>query len=190
MAKRLQIISTHHDAPFAIRHERLSDEAAREALLDVSFGAGRHARTCQRLRDGRLPADGLALTATRDGRLIGSVRLWNVAASGQPLLMLGPLAVDPGCRSLGLGAALMTRALDEARTRGHAGVVLLGDAAYYGRFGFSAALTGGLFLPGPFERERLLGCELQQGALADARGVLVATGRRARARAATLPRAA
>ncbi len=180
MTKRLQIVSTRHEAPFAIRHERATDAAMREALLDASFGSGRHARTCQRLRAGRLPADGLAFSATRDGRLIGTVRLWNVAASGAPLLMLGPLAVDPACRALGVGAALMTRALAEAHARGHAGVVLLGDAPYYARFGFCAEKTGALFLPGPFERERLLGCELQPGALEGARGVLVATGRRIR----------
>jgi len=180
MTKRLQIVSTRHEAPFAIRHERATDAAMREALLDASFGSGRHARTCQRLRAGRLPADGLAFSATRDGRLIGTVRLWNVAASGAPLLMLGPLAVDPACRALGVGAALMTRALAEAHARGHAGIVLLGDAPYYARFGFCAEKTGALFLPGPFERERLLGCELQPGALEGARGVLVATGRRIR----------
>ncbi|RIK99663.1 MAG: GNAT family N-acetyltransferase [Proteobacteria bacterium] len=180
MTKTLRIAHARDDAPFAIRHERATDAAMREALLDAAFGAGRHARTCQRLREGRLPADGLAFTATRNGRLIGTVRLWNVAASGAPFLMLGPLAVDPACRSLGLGAVLMTRALAEAHARGHAGVVLLGDAPYYARFGFSAEKTGALFLPGPFERERLLGCELQPGALEGARGVLVATGRRLR----------
>ena len=51
----------------AIRHERPSDIAAREALLDRAFGAARFAKTCERLRDGRLPADGLSLVATDDG---------------------------------------------------------------------------------------------------------------------------
>ncbi|MGB5902633.1 MAG: N-acetyltransferase, partial [Xanthobacteraceae bacterium] len=63
-------------APFAIRAERASDVRAREALLDASFGEGRHARTCQRLRDGRVPAEGLAFTAEHDGRVVGTVRLW------------------------------------------------------------------------------------------------------------------
>ncbi|MDI1265167.1 MAG: N-acetyltransferase, partial [bacterium] len=65
-------------APFAIRAERTSDVAAREALLDACFGAGRHTRTCQRLRDGRAPAEGHSLSAVREGRLVGSVRLWHV----------------------------------------------------------------------------------------------------------------
>ena len=81
-------------APFAIRAERASDVAAREALLDASFGEGRHARTCQRLRDGRAPAEGLAFTAVHEGRVVGTVRLWHVSAGGIPALVLGPLAVD------------------------------------------------------------------------------------------------
>ncbi len=77
-------------ASFAIRAERAGDVTAREALLDASFGAGRHARTCQRLRDGRAPADGLAFVATRRGRLAGTIRLWNVDAGGRQALVLGP----------------------------------------------------------------------------------------------------
>src|ERR1700733_15205981 len=88
-------------APFAIRAERASDVVAREALLDACFGANRHARTCQRLRDGRAPAEGLALSVVRQGRLVGTVRLWHVSAGGKPAPMLGPLAVDPGCRQAG-----------------------------------------------------------------------------------------
>src|SRR6185312_14146341 len=124
-------------AAFAIRAERASDVAAREALLDASFGEGRHARTCQRLRDGRAPADGLALAAVGNGNLIGTVRLWHVSAGCVPALILGPLAVDASCRKLGVGAALMKRALGIAQARGHGAVILPGDAPYYSRFGFS-----------------------------------------------------
>jgi predicted N-acetyltransferase YhbS len=163
-------------APFAIRSERASDVAAREALLDACFGLNRHARTCQRLRDGRAPAEGLALSVVRQGRLVGTVRLWHVSAGGRPALMLGPLAVDPSCRKFGVGAALMNHALAAADARGHGAVILLGDAAYYGRFGFSPAKTAGLSLPGPFERDRLLGLELRDGALDGASGMIAATG--------------
>jgi predicted N-acetyltransferase YhbS len=133
-------------APFAIRAERASDVVAREPLLDACFGEGRHMRTCQRLRDGRAPAEGLALSAVREGRLVGTVRLWHVSAGGVPALMLGPLAVDDSCRSLGVGAALMARSLDVAKARGHGAVILLGDAPYYARFGFSGQKTGELAL--------------------------------------------
>jgi predicted N-acetyltransferase YhbS len=72
--------------------------------------------------------------------------------------------------------------LAAARARGHAAVILLGDAPYYIRFGFSAAKTGELMLPGPFERDRLLGLELAEGGLDGVRGMILPTG-------AALPRA-
>jgi predicted N-acetyltransferase YhbS len=164
-------------APFAIRAERCSDVVAREALLDACFGDNRHARTCQRLRDGRAPAEGLALSATARGRLVGTVRLWHVSVGGIPALMLGPLAVEASSRKSGAGAALMDHALAAAKARGHRAVILLGDAPYYARFGFSGEKTGELALPGPFERDRLLGLELTEGALDGVWGMVTATGK-------------
>src|SRR6202171_4945770 len=163
-------------APFVIRAERASDVVARETLLDACFGANRQQRTCQRLRDGRAPAEGLALSALSEGRLVGTVRLWHVSAGGFPALVLGPLAVDNTCRQLGVGAALMDHALAAAKARGHRAVILLGDAPYYARFGFSATNSGELSLPGPFQRDRLLGLELSEGALAGLWGMIVPTG--------------
>ena len=178
-------------ASFAIRAERISDVAARETLLDACFGANRHVRTCQRLRDGRAPAEGLAFSAMHNGRLVGTVRLWHVTAGGIPALVLGPLAVDASCRKLGVGAALMTHALAAAKVLGHSAIILLGDAPYYARFGFSPEKTAELSLPGPFERDRLLGLELRGGALDGAWGMIVPTGataRRPRARIGTKAR--
>ena len=163
-------------APFVIRAERASDVVARETLLDACFGENRHTRTCQRLRDGRAPAEGLALSVVAEGRLVGTLRLWHVSAGDRPALVLGPLAVDNSCRKLGVGAALMDHALAAAKARGHRAVILLGDAPYYARFGFSATKTGELSLPGPFERDRLLGLELSEGALDGAWGMIVPTG--------------
>ncbi|WP_375157385.1 GNAT family N-acetyltransferase [Bradyrhizobium sp. RDT46] len=174
--RKPQIALTSKAAPFAIRSERAVDVAAREALLDACFGEDRHGRTCQRLRHGRAPAAGLALSAVREGRLVGTVRLWHVSAGGRPALVLGPLAVDPACRELGIGAALMHQALAAARARGHGAVILLGDAPYYARFGFSAEKTAELALPGPFERDRLLAIEFADGALDGAGGMIVPTG--------------
>ena len=174
--RKTPVALTSKAASFAIRSERAADVAAREALLDACFGENRHDRTCQRLRDGRAPATGLALSAVREGKLVGTVRLWHVSAGGRPALVLGPLAVDPAFRELGIGAALMHQALAAARARGHAAVILLGDAPYYARFGFSDEKTGALQLPGPFERDRLLAIELQAGSLDDAGGMIVPTG--------------
>jgi predicted N-acetyltransferase YhbS len=102
--------------------------------------------------------------------------LWHVSAGGVQALVLGPLAVDPSCRELGVGAALMNHALAAAKARGHGAVVLLGDAPYYARFGFSGLKTGELSLPGPFERDRLLGLELREGALDGAWGMIAPAG--------------
>jgi len=174
--RKIPVDLTSKAAPFAIRAERTSDVVAREALLDACFGDNRHARTCQRLRDGRTPAEGLALSAVARGKLVGTVRLWHVSAGGIPALILGPLAVGGAYRKLGVGAALMDHALAAARARGHRAVLLLGDAPYYVRFGFSAQKTGELQLPGAFERERLLALELVDGALDGAWGMIVPTG--------------
>jgi predicted N-acetyltransferase YhbS len=98
---------------------------------------------------------------------------------------------------LGVGAALIGQALAEAQARGHGAVILLGDAPYYARFGFSDLKTGELSLPGPFERDRLLGLELTERALDGAWGMIAPAGaprrkRWARANKAPqpLPRAA
>ena len=71
-------------------------------------------------------------------------------------LLLGPLAVDPFFNGKGIGSALMNHAIEEAKRLEHAAIILVGDAAYYKRFGFSAEKTGELFMPGPFEKARLL----------------------------------
>ena len=72
------------------------------------------------------------------------MRLWEVSAGrSRAALLLGPLAVHPDYRRHGIGSALMRRALHEAGRRGHRAVLLVGDASYYGRFGFSAEPTGG-----------------------------------------------
>ena len=161
----------------SIRPERLADDAAREALLDRAYGPSRFTKTSERLRAGRRPAAGLSLVATERGRLVGTVRLWNVTAGpGRSALLLGPLAVDPARRGKGLGAALMNEAIAAARKLGHRAVLLVGDAPYYGRFGFSAERTGALRMPGPYRQARLLGLELVPGALADVRGLIAATG--------------
>ncbi|HEY8565989.1 MAG TPA: N-acetyltransferase [Beijerinckiaceae bacterium] len=162
-----------------IRAERPTDVEAREDLLDLCFGEGRFQKTCERLREGRLPADDLAFVVEMDGRLVATLRFWHVTAGpGRPALMLGPIAVDPSLQGLGIGAKLMRHGLDQARALGHRAVILVGDAPYYARFGFSGALTEGLWLPGPYERERFLGLELAAGALDGARGLVSATGER------------
>jgi predicted N-acetyltransferase YhbS len=90
-------------APFAIRAERASDVAAREMLLDACFGENRHiAHLPAPARRTRAPPKAWPFSAVVAGPLVGTVRLWHVSAGGKPALVLGPLAVDPSCRKLGL----------------------------------------------------------------------------------------
>jgi predicted N-acetyltransferase YhbS len=163
---------------FRIRDERPGDAGARERLLDAAFGPDRFAKTCERLREGRRPADRLALVAEdAAGRSVGTVRLWHVEiGTAGPGLMLGPVAVAAEVRRFGLGGALIETAIDRARRLGHRAIVLVGDEPYYRRFGFRADPTLALDLPGPVDRARFLALELVEGALDGARGMVTATG--------------
>ena len=162
-----------------IRNERSADAGPREALLDLAYGEARYAKPSHRLREGRSPAEGLALVAMDNGRIVGTLRLWHVSAgAARPALLLGPLAVHPEWRNEGIGSALMRRAVRLATLRGHGVVLLVGDACYYERFGFSAEKTAGLRVTGQHEPHRLLALELQPGALDGAQGRIAATGPR------------
>jgi len=172
--------------PFAIADETAGDVLAREALLDRAMGPGRKRKSSEKLRRGRLPSEGLAFVARDpEGTVVGTVRLWDVTLGdgGARALLLGPLAVDPSIKSAGIGSALMRHAIGEAARLGHGAVLLVGDAPYYARFGFSAGKTGALAMPGPFERHRFLALELAAGALDGASGVLKPAGRPQRAQA-------
>lgn len=153
-----------------------ADAQAVDCLLDQAFGPQRQLKTSQRLRDGRAPADGLAIVAKSGGKLVASISFWHVEAGGVPALLLGPVAVDCALQGQGIGRALIVYGLSRAASFGHRAVILVGDAPYYNRFGFSRALTSNLILPGPVEYERFLGLELVPGALASAAGLVVPTG--------------
>lgn len=162
-----------------IRHESAADVPFREHLLDRAFGLARRRKTSERLREGRLPAEGLAFTAAdEEGKLLGTLRLWDVVAgSAGPALLLGPLAVCCEAQKQGIGAALMRHAIAEAKLLGARAIILVGDAPYYARFGFSAGVVADLHLPGPVERARFLGLELSPGALDGAEGLVAGCGR-------------
>jgi predicted N-acetyltransferase YhbS len=162
----------------SIRAEMPNDTVAREALLDATFGEARFAKASERLREDRLPAAGLSFVACERTRVIATVRLWDIMAGpNRPALLLGPLAVASDRRNRGIGTSLMHHALRAARRLGHRAILLVGDAPYYGRFGFTCEKTSMLWLPGPFERHRLLGRELTAGALDCAGGLVSGAGR-------------
>jgi predicted N-acetyltransferase YhbS len=166
------------DSAFTIAVERNDHIAARENLLDRVMGEVRFRRASERMREGRLPA--ISLNAIDQfGAVIGTIRLWHIKADGlNDALLLGPLAVDSAFQGLGIGGALMKAALAHARKAAFGAIILVGDPEYYERFGYDAALAANLAMPGPFERHRLLGLELQSGALAKARGLIAPAGRK------------
>jgi len=139
------------------------DPAAVEALLDRAFGRDRHGRTAYRLRAGVTPIPELSLAAVEDGALAGTIQCWPVEINGDdgsvhPIVLVGPVAVEPARQRGGLGKELVHQALDAAVELDLDGaMMLIGDPEYYGRFwGFSADATHGWRLPGPVERHRLL----------------------------------
>ena len=134
-----------------------------DALLDRAFGVERHARTAYKIRAGVDPIASLSFARIEDGALAGVILCWPVVLTGDdgsstPLVMVGPVAVDPPLQNQGLGHALMAHMLDAAaRERLDDRLMLIGDPEYYGRFfGFTAARTAGWRLPGPLDPRRLL----------------------------------
>lgn len=153
------------------------DPAMVEAVLDRAFGAERHARTAYRIRAGMDWLPGLSLAALdANDMLVGTIQCWPIGLQtkdGQvPLVMVGPVAVVPERHGEGFGVGLMSAIIAEdtrlaagggAASSSSAAIgqaalpqVLIGDAEYYGRWGFSAAMTSGWRCPGPFEQHRLL----------------------------------
>ena len=167
-------------APFAVKDPRLQTlplteiaPAAVEQLLDRAFGRDRHGRTAYRLREGCTAIPALSSAVVDRGTLIGTIQCWPVALATDdgarvPMILVGPVAVNPDHQQGGLGRALMTGMLEAAGV--NAPLMLIGDPEYYERFfGFTADHTGQWRLPGPFEPRRLLG----RGPVPDAPGLVV-----------------
>ena len=134
-----------------------------ERLLDIAFGPDRHLRTAYRIREGMAWLPQLSFAMIDDaGGLIGTLQSWPVALIGPtgertPLIMVGPVAVEPAHQNGGHGRALMDKVVATARETGAHPLMMIGDPEYYGRFwGFSTEHTRGWSAPGPFEPRRLL----------------------------------
>lgn len=134
-----------------------------EALYDLCFAPGREALSSYRLREGVDPVTGLSLVA-RDAAAIlaGAIRVWPVHVGRDTALLVGPVAVHPTRQGEGLGGYLIRDVLERARATGWARAMLVGDAPYYGRFGF--ARLDGVEMPPPTNPDRVLGVALHPGA--------------------------
>lgn len=159
---------------FEIEHERPEHAAEIDALLDLSFGPGRYAKTAQRLREGNTAVPELCYVAFMgegaERKLVGSLSFWPVVIGGVDGLMLGPLAVVPQLRGQGVGINLMKRGLADAKALGYRLVILVGDEPYYVKVGFGPVPPGRLTMPGPVDPRRLLYRELDLGAFGHAHG--------------------
>lgn len=148
---------------YSLEVEKPEDWWEVEALYDLCFAPGREALSSYRLRDGVDPVAELCLVARdADGIVGGAIRFWPVRVGGAQTLLLGPVAVHPTRQGEGLGGLLIRDALERAGPLGWSRVLLVGDAPYYGKFGFGK--QPGVIMPPPTNPERVLGHELQPGA--------------------------
>lgn len=145
-----------------------------EIILDEAFGLDRRMKSSYRLREGSTPLDGLSFAAELDGELVGSIQFWPIIIGrSTSALLLGPLAVLPVYQGVGLGMALIGKGLNAARTKGHSLVVLVGDEPYYGRAGFRPFDERSVGLPGPYDPDRVLYVELEEGAAKGISGLIL-----------------
>lgn len=136
----------------AIRPEEPRDHAAigvvtQAAFADAPHSDGSEVRIIERLRaDGDLA---LSLVAEDCDRIVGHVAISPVEISDSSVgwYGLGPIAVLPSLQRQKIGSRLMQRAIADMRMQGARGLVLLGDPAYYARFGFEH--DPALRYPGP-----------------------------------------
>ena len=140
-----------------------------EALYDLCFAPGRTALSSYRLRDDVPPVGPLCLCLWDETEaLAGVIRYWPVRVGGVPALLLGPVAVHPTRQGEGLAGLLIRESLRRAARLGWERVMLVGDAPYYRRFGFSR--LDGVVMPPPTNPDRVLGLELVPGAWAGVTG--------------------
>lgn len=160
---------------FQIAQETVEDGYEVEYLYDLAFAPGRSALSSYRLREGVAPVEGLSLVARDEfGAVAGAIRYWPVlvGADARACLLLGPIAVHPTRQGEGLGALLVGESLAVAQGLGWTRVILIGDAPYYGRFGFSRADADGLEYPPPTNPDRLLARALIPGAFDGVSGLV------------------
>ncbi len=143
-----------------VRPEEPDDAAAVQAVIGEAFpevdGVVVEVGLNDELRRDPSRVPGLCLVAVRDGALVGQVTSsYGVLADptgSRPdrwLVGIGPVAVRAAEQRSGVGRALMTDLIDRARLAGELALVLLGDPAYYGRFGFRPAADAGIRAPDP-----------------------------------------
>jgi predicted N-acetyltransferase YhbS len=161
-----------NDLSVTILPETAKDAQAIERLLERTFGPGRFVLSAYRLREHVDHLLDLSFTARIGTLMVGSVRQLPICIGDTRALLLGPLTVEPPFRKRGVGRALLERALDDAKKKGHRLVLLVGDDAYYSRVGFKKVPKGRATMPGPVDYNRLLIAELEAGAFDGVSGAI------------------
>ena len=143
------------------------------ALLDLAFGGTEESSLVADLRTEDAVIAALVAVGN-GGRVLGHVLFSELpietAAGSLRAAALAPLAVLPAHQRQGVGAALARAGLAVCRERGVAAVVVLGDPAYYPRFGFSAATARNL--RAPFSGPAFMAMELVRGCLDGVNGTV------------------
>ncbi|HKJ24123.1 MAG TPA: N-acetyltransferase [Myxococcota bacterium] len=166
------------DPRFAVREERPDDREAVSAVQAAAFGRDGEATLVDALRASVSPRVSLVATpARRPDTIVGHVFVSPVTLDTEPgaadLCALAPIGVAPGQQGRGAGGALVRAALAASRAAGFRAVFLLGDPAYYARFGFALAAPRGLHYASHDFDAAFQQIELVPGALARRRGFVL-----------------
>lgn len=145
--------------------ETAAHDHAIELINEEAFGPGRFARAAYRIREGGPHERDLSFVAMHGEEVVATVRLTRIAVGEGRSLLLGPLAVKPAWKDLGIGRRLVAMAVEAARKAGWGSVILVGDPPYYGPLGFRQVPLGQITMPRPVDYNRLLIHEIRDGAL-------------------------
>jgi predicted N-acetyltransferase YhbS len=158
----------------------LTEDASHDAIIELinaeAFGPGRHTRAAARIREQGPHDRSLSFVCADKGETIGSVRMTPVLAGGVKAHMLGPLAVRPSHKCMGIGRELVRIAVEAARRKGSEGVILIGDPPYYCQLGFEKVAYNALNFPGPVDPNRVLIYPLKADVHAGLKGTIAWRG--------------
>ena len=141
-----------------------------EAINDEAFGPGRFVLAAYKIREAGGHERSMSFVAVDGDIVVASVRMTRIAAGAGRALMLGPLAVRPAYKNLGIGRRLVAIALEAAAKAGVPAGMLVGDEPYYGPLGFKRIPRGQISMPRPVDLDRLLSHEIVPGAVAKLTG--------------------
>jgi putative acetyltransferase len=153
-----------------IRDETPADHDAVYALTEAAFKQPMEAKLVDALR---ASGDSVIALVTEDQNVVLAHVLLSKMTAPPGCLGLAPVSVAPGTQGMGLGAAIIREALARAKQGAWKAVFVLGEPAYYARFGFSVAAAAKFETPYP--KEYFMALELSPGTLETLNGAVVYT---------------